>query len=169
MKVALGLALLLSLARVAIASAQDSPVADFALMGVRLNMTPEEATQVLKAESGNVTEHTAYCQRGPAELCRRILARLPDGSIEVLFRGSPGQFRAVRAALTVKARGESDRDAIVSAAIEHYGPPTLQEPAWCTPDASGRGCQDDAPAMVFRPLAGAAGEFILRGASTGDP
>lgn len=169
MKIASGLAVALLFARVLVAQAQDNPAAAFALMGVKLHMTPEQATQVLKVQSDNVTDHAVSCQPGPAERCRRILAQLPDGAIEVLFRGPPGQFQAVRVVLTVRARGEGDRNAIVSAAIEHYGPPTLQEPAWCTPDASGRACENDAPAMVFRPLAGAAGEFILREASNGDP
>lgn len=152
-----------------IAHAQDNPAATFALMGIRLHMTPEQAMQVLKAESDNVTNHAASCQPGPAERCRRMLALLPDGSIEVLFRDSPMGFRAVRVVLAVAARGERDRDMIVSAAIEHYGPPTLGEPAWCTVDETRGQCREDAPTMVFRPLAGAAGEFILREASNGDP
>ena len=169
MKIAFGLVLLFLLASPIVAFSQDDVVADFALMGLRLNMTPEQATQVLRGESDNVRDQAASCGIAPTEGCRKILALLPDGSIEVLFRPSPGGFRSVRIALTVKARGESDRDAIISAAIQYYGPPTLEEPAWCTLDSLGGACRDDAPAMVFRPLAGAAGEFILREASNGDP
>ena len=160
---------LLSLTQALVASAQDNSIEGFALMGVKLDMTPEQATQVLKAESNDVTDRTASCRLAPTQQCRKILAMLPDGSIDVLFQHSQRGFRSVRVALTVKGRGESDRDTIVSAAIDHYGPPTLTDPAWCSLNALRRGCRDDAPAMVFRPLAGAAGEFILRDASTGDP
>lgn len=169
MKIAFSLALLLSFAPGIFASAQDDPAADFALMGVKLNMTPEQATQVLRAESSNVTDRAASCRVVRVGHCREIRALLPDGSIEVLFRGSPDGFHSVRVALTVTGRGERDRDMILNAAIDHYGRPTLSEPTWCTPDASGGECRADAPTMVFRPLAGAAGEFILREASTGDP
>ena len=90
MKIAFGLVLLFLLAPTIVALSQDAAVADFALMGVRLNMTPEQATQVLRGESDNVRDQAASCGIAPTEGCRKILALLPDGSIEVLFRPSPG-------------------------------------------------------------------------------
>ncbi len=151
------------------ASAQKAAAADFALMGVSLSMSPAQATEVLKAESEAIEERAAPCPLPPAQGCRAIRATLPDGSMDILFQSSPDGLVAVRVALTVKGRGESDRDMVVAAAIDHYGPPTLNDPAWCVLDKQERRCRGDTPAMVFSPLAGAAGQFILSAPAEGDP
>ena len=161
--------LALTLAPVIAVSAQENSAAEFALMGVRLSMSPVQAAQVLKAESHGIEEHAAPCPRPPSQGCRSVRATLPDGSMDILFQGSPEGPVAVRIALTVKGRGERDRDMIVAAAIEHYGPPTLDDPAWCVLDKHEQRCSDDAPSMVFTPLAGAAGQFILTAPADGDP
>ena len=161
--------LALTLAPVIAVSTQDNAAADFALMGVRLSMSPAQTAQVLKTESHGIEEHATPCPLPPAQECRSLRATLPDGSMEILFQNSPEGPVAVRIALTVKGRGERDREMVLAAAIEHYGPPTLNDPAWCVLDARGQRCSDDAPSMVFTPLAGAAGQFILTAPPDGDP
>lgn len=161
--------LVLTLAPVIAVSAPDNSAAEFALMGVRLSMSPAQTAQVLKVESQAIEELAVPCPQPPSQGCRSIRATLPDGSMDILFQNSPGGPVAVRIALTVKGRGERDRDRVLAAAIEHYGPPTLDEPAWCALDTHEQRCRDDAPSMVFSPLAGAAGQFILAAPSDGDP
>jgi len=151
------------------ASAPDSSATDLAVMGVRLGISPAEARQVLKAESQAIEEHAVPCPLPPAQGCRLIRAALPDGSMDILFQSSATGPLAVRITFTVKGRGERDRAMVLAAAIDHYGPPTLNGSAWCVPDQRERQCSDDAPSMVFNPLAGAAGQFILAAPAHGEP
>ena len=129
-------------------------------MGVELRMTPEAVRAVLAPQSDRIEWRTRTCSEDVERTCSAGLrAVLPDGMMEVVFRA--GRVWQVR--LRVRGRGEEDRDLVLHAAVAHYGMPDLAQPAWCRPDWTGEHCRADAPSLVFKPAAGAAGEFVLTG------
>ena len=81
--------------------------------------------------------------------------------MNVEFRQTNQGVRVWRVLFTVRGRGTQDRDLVLKAAVEHYGKPALDQPAWCPLDEQGRACRTDEPVLVFEPADGAAGRFIL--------
>ncbi len=136
------------------------------VMGVRLGLTPEAVQTVLGRQSHRIEQRKGPCVSDVEQSCvLSMTADLPDGRIEVTFRDEWGthEERVWRIRLTIRARGEQDRDLVREAVVEHYGPPAQEQPAWCQLDDTGRACRADAPSLVFEPLAGAAGQLVLTG------
>ena len=128
-------------------------------------MSPDAVMTRLSSQSESVVRASAPCPSDKRLNCvTEISAGLPDGSIEVAFRdtaSNPGAVRVWRVQLLIKGRGVEDRDLVRESAVVHYGMPNLDDPAWCWPDDTGKECRPDEPSLVFKPLDGAAGLFVL--------
>lgn len=130
--------------------------ARFAIMGVRLYMTAEDVLTSLYAQGVKpdaVRETVHPCALHAAVACTtRIVAPLPDGTLDVAFTDSPPGFNEGReAAIAVSYhlnRGLPDLGTVRLSAEERFGAlDSGAEGTWCARPAGGP-CPADQPRMT---------------------
>lgn len=136
------------------AASADEP-SRFEIMGVRLYTSAQDVLTLLYAEGVKpeaIAETVHPCALHAAEACTtRIVAPLPDGTLDVRFTDAPPSFNEGReAAIDVSYALDRDRpspNSVRHSAEDHFG--TLadaEEGTWCIPSGT-PGCAADAPLM----------------------
>lgn len=134
---------------------------DFTIMGIGLRQTPEEVINLLSTQSRHVTSDVESCNEPPASRCvRRIAAKVPDGTLEILFRQSRDPH-PLSWQVRLIVNGPVIRDIVLDAATDHFGPPNMNQPAWCVSLRDQNACDPAHASLSFEPGSGDAVVVVL--------